>query len=357
MSICPHCGRSYFCLNIECPHCGKRIVSYFTINAFFRDNFHYFTIIGVIGTMIALLPTIGEKIVGNNWLISNISLLSISLTFLFLFGALLLFGIFIILLKKIWNKKCRYQEDPVLDHPYLSWLKRGDKSRLMLTFCLFPMMLSLIGFLVFVLIYNPSDFVKFVTLLILIMILFISYGYIIITSIVWGLIRLFLKNKTHGILAIVGLIIVAVVYVYIASNSPHAAPPNYPIPQEIKIISSPPLYHPQISSEQGLLIEAQNTDVLTYGINSVHWSTNYGYFVQISPNSKMILLGNDTTQYLLDIMGNQKIYWIYPISDLGKDKPPVKIYFEMIRKPNDTVIANSTLSLKWIDKDIISADN
>ncbi|ABS55882.1 hypothetical protein Mboo_1364 [Methanoregula boonei 6A8] len=354
MATCPHCGREYFSLNIDCPHCGKRIVNYFTINAFFRDNFHYFTIIGVTGTMIALLPNLGENIIGTDWISDNMSLLSASLAFLFIFGALLLFGIFIILLKKIWSRECHSQEDPVFNVNYLRWLKKGDKSRLMLSFCLFPMMIALIGFLILILIYNPSSLVRVTTLIVAISIFVIAYGYYISSTLVLRVIRLFIKNWKHGLGFIVICAFLGVIYISLFSHIPPPSPPVYPVPQEVNIIASPSFYDPQISSDKGLLLEATETQEGLYGPNQMHWKANYGYFIQIEPGNKVILLGNDTIQKSTNLFGDQTIFWVYPTSDLGKVKPSVNISLNIVSS-NNAIITNSSLKLKWMDRDVILA--
>ena len=144
--ICPDCGKEIFCLNICCPNCGKRLVNYFTAQCFLRENFHLFTILGVIGTMIVLLPNLGEKIIGPNWISGNWGFLSYLLILLNYGGGLFLLIIFSILLKKIVVDN-RDVEETISDLNLLK-IKRGDINRIPIAISLLAMMIGSFYFII-----------------------------------------------------------------------------------------------------------------------------------------------------------------------------------------------------------------
>jgi len=72
MKKCPYCGSEFSCLDSYCPNCKFRFKDYFTIEAFLKDNFQFFVIIGVMGTMISLLPNLGTFIFGPNWISEDV---------------------------------------------------------------------------------------------------------------------------------------------------------------------------------------------------------------------------------------------------------------------------------------------
>jgi len=60
MKNCPDCGSELTSADIFCPSCKKRVKPSFTILEFLWENFRLFTMIGVIGTMISLIPNMGD---------------------------------------------------------------------------------------------------------------------------------------------------------------------------------------------------------------------------------------------------------------------------------------------------------
>ena len=128
MKKCPYCGNEIFCLEVNCPYCKRPIIGHFTILSFLKENFQYFTIIGVIGTVISVLPNLADKIWGSEWLYGDFSFFAIFLSLGILFGTLLVTALFFIIIIKIFE--CRENETFTLYNRLIQfkWYK-GDTQR------------------------------------------------------------------------------------------------------------------------------------------------------------------------------------------------------------------------------------
>ena len=68
MKNCPDCGKELYSLDIYCPSCKKGVKNSFTIKNFLWENFRLFTMVGVTGTLISLIPNMGTRILGATWI-------------------------------------------------------------------------------------------------------------------------------------------------------------------------------------------------------------------------------------------------------------------------------------------------
>jgi hypothetical protein len=159
MEICPNCEKEITkILPHYCPNCDITFES-FSIASFLKGNFQLFTIIGVIGTMLSLYPTLSEKLIGTNW-ISEVSL-TVSLIFLIYFGNIFLIIVFLIILKNILQFRSRESIRIFYVYSHIVKVKNGDLNRGILLFCLIPMMFAFLTFNIGILFLIPN-FLAFV---------------------------------------------------------------------------------------------------------------------------------------------------------------------------------------------------
>jgi hypothetical protein len=336
MAICPHCSLEIQCNDIYCPWCKKRIQSYFSISVFLKENFHLFTIIGVIGTMIALLPNLGEKLIGPDWILGGNGVFLVSAI---LFGCLFLFGVYAITIRKIFVD-CRNEET---DHKiWIVTIKKGDKFRLLLILALTFMLFPFLYYIILSAISIPDFYPKLTVLIIFFLLMLAWTGYLFYDIIMkmWDDIK---KDRLGEVVSII-LIVIGILCIY-----PSFVPQNpYPInPNNVAIHSNPEYYSPSISSDKGIKLTTTNTSYPDFNLAIYHWKTNYGYFIDIKkPYNYITILGNET-------YWSNSIYWSYPSSDIEKEKPSVKITLDIFDNYNQTFITNSTMNLTWLNNEII----
>jgi hypothetical protein len=123
--------------------------------------------------------------------------------------------------------------------------------------------------------------------------------------------------------------------------------------ENVSILTESDFYNPTIPNTigQGLFLSnlsgLEGKDLDDY---SFHWTTNYGYFITwLADEKRSVYLSNDTV-----IAGNKslgKIFWAYPIEDIGKIKPNVSIQLEI--QNNSCIYQNSqTVSMTWSNIDV-----
>jgi hypothetical protein len=351
MKICPSCGHEIFCAHIYCPYCKKPIIGYFSIEVFLKENFHLFAIIGAIGTMIALLPTLGDKIIGNDWIYGDLGILSIFLVLLFVFGSLFLWGVFVILFFKIW----RFHSDEVSDfqHILFSWWKKGDRSRLMLTFCLSLLMIAVVGFILFSVLTFPNPFAAFTALLLFLGMIFMIPIIIAGRSVIDLMRQIFSiedEMKILGILLVAAFIFWAIVVYF-------PPPPDERIlPINAKIKLDEQFYSSGMSSSPILKLTATNTSSNSYKMHSQIWSANYGYFVSIQPmGSKIIILGNPAKKTDASYF-DKVMYWTSTLNESQKEKNPLVIHLDIMNFTTNESISNNSLIINWKNNEIASVN-
>lgn len=335
MRRCPNCGIIVPCHDIYCHSCNRRIQQYFSISIFLKENFHLFTIIGVIGTMISVLPNIGEKILGPEWASGGAG---VNFVAAIIFGCLFLFGVYAVTIRHIL-KDCRNEEQ---DRRFLILtLKEGDKSRILLILALTFMIFSFISY-IFVSVLSIEDFYPLLTIFVFALLLMVAWTVYMVYDILKGIID-DLKNDRLGPVVIVVLFTIACFCVYTSLIPPAIAPIN---PSNVNIQSTPSFYSPLSSSDRGIFLSTTNTTYSKYKVCIYHWTANYGYFIDLKKMSDGItILGNETEA------GNS-IYWTYSSLDVEKEKPPVKIALEILDPTNRSLITKATLNITWFDKEI-----
>ena len=69
------------------------------------------------------------------------------------------------------------------------------------------------------------------------------------------------------------------------------------------------------------------------------------FYILGAPDFKVNGLGPDT-------VADDKIYWSYNVSDMGKDKPPVHVTLSIIDRATGKVINTTSMEIGWKDRDM-----
>jgi hypothetical protein len=156
----------------------------------------------------------------------------------------------------------------------------------------------------------------------------------------------YLRNNKK--ISVILLIVFLIFEAFLILNAANSFKTN-PYSDEIKIKPAELYYSPLTSSQNGLQLSVQNitSDQSTHTV--FRWSTNYGYFVLLTP-----------TGYNKGILGNSFVSrstessWSYPTEDIEQNKSPVKIKLEVIDlNNNNDIVSNTSLNLTWFTKDIV----
>lgn len=382
---CPECGKQNDKNNWTCSWCGsllqneRRLLSRpdviytnspFSIGTFFQDNFFLFTIIGVIGTMITLLPNLGEKIIGKEWLIAEMDYLPfhfLPLIFaVFIFaGGLLIFLIFFVLIRKIWEQRLEI-DTQIPDSTTQRQIRRDDLTkRLLLSFVLFLMMVGSLYFILTIIVMIPDITVRFISIIItsVFIIIFTIYNYF---SFFVDTINTIKESRDEGydILNIIGYCFFLGIVIFFLGYIIATPISNYYLhpqdPHDVHLLTDQEVYSPKISTTIGLELYPTNSTNLKsfyprYNRTGFRWETNYGYFLtQDTYSSRIYLLDNYTVRH-----SEGKVYWSYSESDIPKDRTPIQIKLLIYIADGDkwSPLTNATLNLRWTDQNFARVED
>ena len=105
-------------------------------------------------------------------------------------------------------------------------------------------------------------------------------------------------------------------------------------------------YTPLMSSTVGIGLVPVLPSTIDNGSVIFHWHTDYGYFLSWgAPGFKV----NDLGPYTV---ADDKIYWSYNASDMGKDKPLVHVTLSMMDRATGKVINTTSMEIGWKDRDL-----
>jgi hypothetical protein len=311
---CPYCGKKIEDGCTHCRFCGHCIIEESpSIASFLTKNANLFAAIGLIGTMIALMPNFADKLNNEIWLGS---LSSYQIFFLFLAinaGLIFIFILFVVMMIKY------------------------NKNNLNLSFgvLLFVFSLFLISFCLFIFL----SVQKYVYLQLSLLGLYLAIAILMLIG---------SKNEPKISKIIVGLTLLFIAILFAISllillYSPH---PLFiePTDNNTKIEYDVSYYTPIIPQSIGIgLIPKTNGTVNSTEYNYT-WKTNYGYFVSInSGDNRILYLTNKSTNH------GDKIFWTYNVNDEDIPKPVVIIEMS-IQNSTDNYLLNSSLKLSWTEQ-------
>lgn len=176
--ICPNCkGKIDYGIS-ECPYCKEKIIYYFTIQKFLNDNFHLFAILGVIGTMISLLPNLANLLYGNNsvdWKTAIPPLQANLLVFSIASGGVFLSFLIILIISKLFHsRKKELKEFSICKFDFFI----GDYERAMFLIFFLPFAMFSIYFVFYIF----SSLTSVIILLIILCCELLLYVYIVVKS-------------------------------------------------------------------------------------------------------------------------------------------------------------------------------
>lgn len=330
---------------------GKNTVKHpFTIKAFLWENFRFFTMIGITGTMITLIPNMGERVLGPGWITNADIFLPLFLSVIICFGTLFLTICFLIIFSLILanrtDENIRYRIGTG-SRVRVRWYD-GDSQRAVLLSTLVPMWLGLTMFFLLLMPRVPNRFswifAAVFGLTILPLAVYVFLGWTagkLVTATVPGL----LNPRT-----MIAAITVIVVAMFLAT--PFLFPALFgntdDFSGDIQIRTDQEYFSPQTSSARGLQLEITNLSGRSLLESRQTWTADYGYFINVIPStSEVTILGNPA---IAEKPGS--IYWTYPGNEIEHAKQPVKISVQISSRDGSSTHANSTLWLTWFTNDI-----
>ena len=352
MKICPDCGRESSFPDNMCPSCNKKIKKPFTIRDFLWENFRLFTMVGVTGTMISLIPNMGTRILGASWIVDADNYLPLFLSLIIFFGALFLTICFLIIFSLVFMKRRDEAVNTriILGSKNLITWYEGDSERSILLCCLVPMWCGLVLFFIMLMPLIPNTlswmFAAVIGLAVIPLFIFALVGWKIgktVTGKIPGL-------EKYPRLGMVVLIILVMGCLFLLSQTiPQVLDSQAPVSGTMEIRADQQYFSPQISSAKGLGLEITNISVRTIQESRHTWSADYGYFIRVTPStSDVTILGNPVVDDY-----SRDIYWTYPQDDPSWDKKPVKIEVHLYSLQGDEDLASSSLYLTWYSNDIV----
>ena len=285
-----------------------------SIISFLRANTDSLAAIGLIGTMISLMPSFVEKLNDDVWL-GTFSSFQISCLFLSIIaGLIFIFVIFLSMVDKYFNGK--YE----------------------LPFAIF--FLILILFLGSFLLFIYSAIQKYT---------YVQYYLLVLYVALALLMSLNLKNETRRskifslcLILFLFLLIAINVVIIVMSGSIVTTPDS----SNTKIQSDVNYYTPLIPQTYGIGFSPVTDKKIAFKDYNVKWDADYGYFFYIDPNiDRIMYLGNVTTNH------GELVYWTYDKEKIGVIKPPVNITM-LITDQSKKTLVSSVAQIKWSSVDI-----
>jgi len=350
MKQCPVCGGEVPGAGTMEKPAGRKPKKPFTIRDFIWENFRVFTMVGVTGTMISLIPNMGSRILGASWIVDAQNVLPLFLSIIIFFGSIFLTICFLLIFSLVFEG--RRDEEPekriMLGSRTFTWY-RGDVQRLILLGCLLPMWFGLTMFFVLLMPLIPNNyswlFAAVVGLACIPLAVYSFLGWNIGKTVV-GKVPGLEQSPRLGMVAVGALVVGGLIV------SAYAIPPLLETRDAgmgtLGIRTDTQYFSPTLSTAKGLRLVLTNTSTTKLWENTYTWSAGYGFFIRVIPSTNdVIVLGNpvsDNTQ--------QDIYWTFMENDSGNRTEPVRI--EVRRSsPREDRTETAVLYLDWFNADIV----
>ena len=352
MKNCLFCGRELSVHDRVCPSCKKKVNSSFTILNFLWDNFRLFTMVGITGTMISLIPNMGVRILGASWITDTESLLPLFLSIIIFFGSLFLTICFLMIFSLIIQGRDTEEvrkKITLRSRTLITWYE-GDLQRCILLLCLVPMWFGLLMFFILLMPLIPNQyswlFAAIVGLTCIPLVIYSLVGWKI-GKIITGKIPVMQKFPRLSVVFFTILVIGFLVLL------PYAVPRLFDTTEtfsgDVKIQADQQYFSPGISSAKGLRLVITNLSGRELLDSRQTWSADYGYFIRVIPaTSEVTILGNP-----VEGENSRDIYWTYSGNNPDANKKPVKIDMHLYPLAGDREITNASLSLDWYNDEIV----
>jgi membrane protease YdiL (CAAX protease family) len=380
MKVCPKCGHEIVCPDINCPWCGCKLENDFSLFCFIKENCQYFEAIGIIATIIALLPIFGDAVMGTGWQYDKSNLSIGPFVFTIILSIAIVVGISFIILFKLFDNN-RRDETPFFNYDQETMersiskkilfalfkdFKKDDWKRCGFFLIFFSFIIAFAVFLFLSLIQIKNDvgyfIIFFTTVFFILLILFILYVLIVVFYIkIISKAQLTLsKNKFRAFVVVLGCLTIGIMVILVFSPSTLDVSKFFQkskYPSNVSLDFDNQLYFdPQISTTNGIPliptnISENNLPTLPY------WRTNFGYFVsETFPDKKIRIEGTAILPRQDMINVKKKIYWAYSPKYVGTPKQNVSISFGAIPFGSNEPISNVSVVIVWIDNDTAYVD-
>lgn len=335
-----------------CPSCKKKVNTSFTILNFLWDNFRLFTMVGITGTMISLIPNMGVRILGASWISDTESLLPLFLSIIIFFGTFFLTICFLMIFSLIIQGRETEEVRKKItlgSRTLITWYD-GDLQRFLLLFCLVPMWFGLLMFFILLMPLIPNQyswiFAAIVGLTCIPLVIYSLVGWKI-GKIITGKIPVMQKFPRLSI--VLFTILVIGFLVLLLSAIPQIFNNTETFSGDVKIRAAHTYFSPGVSSVKGLRLEITNLSGRELLASSQTWSADYGYFIRVIPStSEVTIIGNPVYGE-----NSRDIYWTFSGNNPDTNKKSVKINVHLYPLKGNEEITNASLSLDWYNDEIV----
>lgn len=359
------CNRDVGIINFNEGCKSKSGQKSFDIFYFIKENSSAFAIIGIIGTLLALLPNFIEKFIGSDW---KQILLSTNFGFipLILLQMTILSGAFFILLiashilKHVFDN---HRDEEILHSISISThtftYRTGDLARILFLLFFIPTIGALFIFISTIFFFQKDITFNFSEIVILYIYSFLFFG----CGFIHFILEMKRKSKTSKNISVV-LILILIVFCIVQSGSLLSSGLTRSTIGQVEIIYENQSYTAFNSSDFGIELiiggRVENYSLLDPSYYRFHWTTNYGYFAVSDGNSTFYLnegpeLIYDSTLskyrgYAKDIV-DLKVYWAYDFRDFSLAKPQPFVLLRVEDSRTNKLITSARINISWLDID------
>jgi hypothetical protein len=352
MKICPDCGGELSSPDAVCPSCNKKVKKSFTIRDFLWENFRLFTMVGVTGTMISLIPNMGTRILGASWIVDADNYLPLFLSVIIFFGAIFLTICFLMIFTLVFERRNTEEVKhriTLWSTTFVTWYK-GDSQRLILLICLVPMWFGLTMFFVLLMPLIPNKyswlFAAVIGLACIPLAIYSFLGWNIGRTVIGKIPGL--ENSPRLSMVVFSILMIGCL-VLLSFAIPQVLENRDAGSAAMKIRADQQYFSPHLSTAKGLRLELTNISARRLQESRHTWSADYGFFIRVIPSTNEVtILGNPVSDNNF-----RDIYWTYAENDPGRNNKPVKIEVHSYSLQGNEELANSSLYLTWYTSDIV----
>lgn len=332
--IQPKCSKDIGGLNRNTPDGCENKLPPFSIVEFLKTNHELFTVYGVIGAMLALLPTFATSFLGSDWTSKLIVPSFYYLPLFFLEFAIFSGSIFMIIIAiQILSEVTNYE-------------RNSYREIFLITFT--PTIIAPLYFILSLFLFQRDLTISYSVLIVIVSMFSICWVYLVV---IW-ISKFNISNIRKIFLCIICFslvigVIIGLAYPLFFQPDPKLDISLKPGSSNYTPINSSNIGNPLILSTEGTL-----GSFFYYNYSVIHWSTNYGYFISKGSegiNDSMIKIEgqNFVTSKISDV------FWTYDSKDLGIKKPATKIFVQVEDSRNKNILAKAQLNSTWVDIDNI----
>ena len=324
---------------------------------FIRCNAPIFTIIGITGTMLSLIPTFLDKFIGPGWISDLLTSYNgfwefIVINVIIIFGAIFILYLAIALAKRLISRS--FNQDII--HrigPFI--FTRGHIEKILFSIVFFPLILAFVIFIVSIYSFQSDPYFKLIGLLVFSILYLIMLLLLVYSAILTSHTTNCRKNFSLLVVSMIVILLIFGAYLLISPLASQFDPynPNNHQYGIVEIIHNNLTYSIENSSTIGLPFSVggsyQNLsfDDIAYYIK-FHWTTNYGYFITNDPGDNIKIQGADCF-----LNGSSTVYWTYDVKDEPFKKPPVIISLRVENKRTNSVLNSTQIKMNWSENNSV----